>query len=958
MPRPLKHAIVRPSLKKPSLDKDILSNYRPVSNLTQLSKVIEKVVALRIMTHVSDQQMVECFQSAYRKKHSTETALLYVTSAIKTAMDNKQGTTLVLVDFSAAFDTINHDILIRRLRLRYGFVGKALDWIISYLQERTQRIVIGGQSSSTTTLTAGVPQGSVLGPLLFSLYVQPIGDIIRAHGLFFHHYADDLQIYSHFDLNPSALAAVVQQMEDCLDDIKQWMAWNSMCMNDGKTQYLPIAPKSAAALVDGSVIRVGVSTITASRCVRNLGVFIDRHLDMKKQVSQTAKEQKQQQKQKRYQAKKLEQKRDLATKLEQKRDLAKRRRASETRKEDGAEVEAEEISGQEARAGKIFGHEAVAAERSGEEAGVDERYVQQAVKEVRPGQEARAEHREQIINGCVQDDETTPLISDRGAEAAAEDILGQEAGAEERPGQEARAEGRSGQEARAEEHREPVINGHGQDTIIISYAQTDETSVSVIEEELKLKMPSSCVHKVVGTGSGRAETHHAVQQDGSHPLDSLSPASEEEARNIIIASAHRSCALDPLQTWLLKNCVDAHVPVITRIVNISIPTGDVSANLKAALVTPLLNSRHCFHMYADDTRLYTTFKISDTRDAICRLEIGDVQVKQSRCIRNFGVMFESGLLDNAITKKMIRKIVATPPDKICKFVLLLAVTHTYKENEECMKVVRFATRDLKYNCNTIRLNLSSDDSTPYPLDLFTGIVHEDLFDLLSTMFRTQYVRIDLKTPVENVVTLLKMDSGLSVPKQIVFLEEEDNFQFKNRQHGNAFKKNLRNELAGTGSWIFKEATNHNGLDTLAELSRKEGVLPVGIASWSSVYQRNKLKPRRSNQQQYNTTYLQGKHTQDNAHALDDRLNYFILVDTEETTLNEFKKRLRQKFFEDEFIPVVQLLLGSGDETVAKTSETSKNNIPVVVMVNDVLQKKIFMEKLSLDLIIASAIRRY
>ena len=110
---------------------------------------------------------------------------------------------------------------------------------------------------------------------------------IRAHGLFFHHYADDLHIYSHFDLNPSALAAVVQQMENCLDEIKQRMAWNSMCMNDGKTQYLPIAPKSTAALVSGSVIRVGVSTITASRCVRNLGVFIDRHLDLKKQVSQT-----------------------------------------------------------------------------------------------------------------------------------------------------------------------------------------------------------------------------------------------------------------------------------------------------------------------------------------------------------------------------------------------------------------------------------------------------------------------------------------------------------------------------------------------------------------------------------------------------------------------------------------------------------------------------------------------
>ena len=98
-------------------------------------------------------------------------------------MDNKQGTTLVLVAFSAAFDTINHAILILRLRLRYGFVGKALDWIILYLQERTQRIVIGGQSSSTTTVTADVQQDSVLGPLLISLYVQPIGDIIRAFAL-------------------------------------------------------------------------------------------------------------------------------------------------------------------------------------------------------------------------------------------------------------------------------------------------------------------------------------------------------------------------------------------------------------------------------------------------------------------------------------------------------------------------------------------------------------------------------------------------------------------------------------------------------------------------------------------------------------------------------------------------------------------------------------------------------
>ena len=136
MPKSLKHAIVRPLLKKPSLDKDTLSSYRPVSNLTQLSKVIEKMVALRIMTHVSDQQMVGFFQSAYRKNHSIETALLYVTSAVKTAMDKKQGTILLLVDFSSAFDTINHNILIRRLRLRYGLICWQSFGLVDILSER------------------------------------------------------------------------------------------------------------------------------------------------------------------------------------------------------------------------------------------------------------------------------------------------------------------------------------------------------------------------------------------------------------------------------------------------------------------------------------------------------------------------------------------------------------------------------------------------------------------------------------------------------------------------------------------------------------------------------------------------------------------------------------------------------------------------------------------------------
>ena len=115
MPGLLKQAIVRPLLKKPSLDTDTLNNYRPVSIVIHLSKVIQKVIARRIICHISDQRMQDCFQSAYWKIH---------TNTMKVAMDNRQGTALVLIDFSAAFDIINHKIMIQQLRLRYGIEGK------------------------------------------------------------------------------------------------------------------------------------------------------------------------------------------------------------------------------------------------------------------------------------------------------------------------------------------------------------------------------------------------------------------------------------------------------------------------------------------------------------------------------------------------------------------------------------------------------------------------------------------------------------------------------------------------------------------------------------------------------------------------------------------------------------------------------------------------------------------
>ena len=144
--------------------------------------------------------MSEMYQSAYKPQHSTETALLCVCEDIKKTLYRKNGTALVMIDLSVAFDTIDHHIPLHRLRHRYGVSGAPLKWIKSYLTDMCQRVCLNDEYSPRFVLSTGVPQGSVLGPLLFSLYIQQIGDIIRKHGLTFHYYADDLHIYVAEDL--------------------------------------------------------------------------------------------------------------------------------------------------------------------------------------------------------------------------------------------------------------------------------------------------------------------------------------------------------------------------------------------------------------------------------------------------------------------------------------------------------------------------------------------------------------------------------------------------------------------------------------------------------------------------------------------------------------------------------------------------------------------------------------
>ena len=287
-PSTLRIARVSPILKKPSLDKEVFKNYRPVSNLPYLGKLIERVAVQQLKEYRTENNLFEKCQSAYREFHSTETALLKITNDLLLAMDTKQCALLVLLDLSAAFDTVNHDILLECLEEDFGLSGTVLAWMHSYLSDREQAVVINGTSSDPQPLTVGLPQGSNVGPGEFPTYASPLFRIARNHGIQIHMYADDTQLYLAF--NPQEFLAAKAQMEACLADMKDWMSKNHLKLNEDKTEFLVVGSKVAVNKISDPLnIEIGDATIEASDKARNIGVVMDCHLSMTSQVNSITK---------------------------------------------------------------------------------------------------------------------------------------------------------------------------------------------------------------------------------------------------------------------------------------------------------------------------------------------------------------------------------------------------------------------------------------------------------------------------------------------------------------------------------------------------------------------------------------------------------------------------------------------------------------------------------------------
>ncbi len=282
VPKPFKLAVIKPLIKKPKLNPCELANYRPISNLPFMSKILEKVVSAQLCSFLLKNDIYEEFQSGFRPRHSTETALVKITNYLLLVSDQGCISLLVLLDLSAAFDTIDHDMIIDRLQNNTGIQGQALRWFRSYLSDRYHFVYLNGEASQLSPVKYGVPQGSVLGPLLFSIYMLPFGNIIKKYGISFYCYADDTQLY--ISTRPDETSKL-SKLTECVKNEKDWMTNNFLLLNLVKTEILLIGPKNSTQNLLDCNLQLDGCTVTSST-VKNLGVILDSNLSFENHMLQ------------------------------------------------------------------------------------------------------------------------------------------------------------------------------------------------------------------------------------------------------------------------------------------------------------------------------------------------------------------------------------------------------------------------------------------------------------------------------------------------------------------------------------------------------------------------------------------------------------------------------------------------------------------------------------------------
>ena len=265
-PEKLKLAHAIPIFKKGS--RLLVSNYRPISLLSNLNKLLEKIMHTRIYSFLEKYELLYSLQFGFRTQYSTTHALIHMTETIRAALDSGQVTCGIFVDFQKAFDTVNHEILLSKLE-HYGFRGVINDWFRSYLTDRKQKVVINGFESQNKIMNHGVPQGSVLGPILFLIYINDLHQCIKHSTTY--HFADDTNL-----LNISKdYKSLQRKVNYDLFSLHKWLTANKISLNDGKTELIFFRKGGPAPSLK---IKLHGKTLVPTEVVKYLGVYLDEFL--------------------------------------------------------------------------------------------------------------------------------------------------------------------------------------------------------------------------------------------------------------------------------------------------------------------------------------------------------------------------------------------------------------------------------------------------------------------------------------------------------------------------------------------------------------------------------------------------------------------------------------------------------------------------------------------------------